>query len=251
MSLSDCSNTRSYAVCMCEWIYILTASSKLIFAQKHWSFVCTILSRVNDRILIRMDNEIMLITIFIPEIHIHHTPIVIANHTRTPWNPHPSTRHTHKYRQFDNILPHRAFAIRIWSGERDDLRAVQGRPFQCLQCPAAFCRKPYLDIHMRMHTGERPFQCDLCMKRFTQKSSLNIHKRIHTGRFISLQVKNIQLLLLQKPNPTTSPHKRIEWVSITTAFTHFFGFSRFCCYNCVVMFAIRCKIDILNSARSY
>lgn len=60
---------------------------------------------------------------------------------------------------------------------------VQGRPFQCLQCPAAFCRKPYLDIHMRMHTGERPFQCDLCMKRFTQKSSLNIHKRIHTGRF--------------------------------------------------------------------
>lgn len=59
---------------------------------------------------------------------------------------------------------------------------VQGRPFQCVQCPAAFCRKPYLDIHMRIHTGERPFQCELCMKSFTQKSSLNIHKRIHTGR---------------------------------------------------------------------
>lgn len=31
--------------------------------------------------------------------------------------------------------------------------AVQGRPYQCTQCPAAFCRKPYLDIHTRIHTG--------------------------------------------------------------------------------------------------
>lgn len=49
-------------------------------------------------------------------------------------------------------------------------------------CDAAFCRKPYLEVHMRTHTGERPFQCDLCLKRFSQKSSLNTHKRIHTGQ---------------------------------------------------------------------
>lgn len=59
---------------------------------------------------------------------------------------------------------------------------VQDRPFQCEQCPAAFARKPYLDIHMRTHTGERPFECDVCLKRFTQKSSLNIHKTVHTGK---------------------------------------------------------------------
>lgn len=28
------------------------------------------------------------------------------------------------------------------------------KPFQCSQCNAAFCRKPYLDIHMRIHTGK-------------------------------------------------------------------------------------------------
>lgn len=58
---------------------------------------------------------------------------------------------------------------------------VQGRPFQCLSCPAAFTCKQYLEIHTRTHTGERPYQCDICLKRFTQKSSLNIHKRTHSG----------------------------------------------------------------------
>ncbi|XP_053684008.1 zinc finger protein 12-like isoform X1 [Sabethes cyaneus] len=55
------------------------------------------------------------------------------------------------------------------------------RPFICEHCPATFCRKPYLDIHIRSHTGERPFECSTCLKRFSQRSTLNIHKRIHTG----------------------------------------------------------------------
>lgn len=33
--------------------------------------------------------------------------------------------------------------------------AVGNRPWKCDLCPAAFCRKPYLDIHQRTHTGER------------------------------------------------------------------------------------------------
>lgn len=61
-------------------------------------------------------------------------------------------------------------------------QTVGSRPFQCEHCPAAFCRKPYLEIHQRTHTGERPFGCEVCLKRFTQRSTLNIHKRIHTGQ---------------------------------------------------------------------
>lgn len=61
------------------------------------------------------------------------------------------------------------------------MEAVGERQFRCDRCPAAFCRKPYLDIHQRTHTGERPFECDVCLKRFSQRSTLNIHKRIHTG----------------------------------------------------------------------
>lgn len=70
---------------------------------------------------------------------------------------------------------------------------VQGRPFQCLQCPAAFTCKPYLEIHIRTHTGERPYQCDLCLKRFAQKSTLNIHKRIHTGMRSQFRNQHIKL----------------------------------------------------------
>lgn len=64
----------------------------------------------------------------------------------------------------------------------NSMRAVGNRPFRCELCPAAFCRKPYLDIHQRTHTGERPFECEICSKRFSQRSTLNIHKRIHTGQ---------------------------------------------------------------------
>lgn len=101
---------------------------------------------------------------------------------RTEKFPHTSTVsliHLNEYcAQTDNLLS---------NGESINLfhvhlsQTVQERPFQCDQCPAAFARKPYLDIHARTHTGERPFECDVCLKRFTQKSSLNIHKSIHSG----------------------------------------------------------------------
>ena len=55
------------------------------------------------------------------------------------------------------------------------------KPFKCIFCEARFKRKPYLEAHVRTHTGEKPFECDVCSKRYTQKSSLNTHKKSHTG----------------------------------------------------------------------
>lgn len=78
-------------------------------------------------------------------------------------------------------MARRTAAVPPRSGSALSLFAVQGRPFQCLACPAAFTCKQYLEIHNRTHTGERPYQCDVCLKRFAQKSTLNIHKRTHTG----------------------------------------------------------------------
>lgn len=75
---------------------------------------------------------------------------------------------------------------------------VGNRPFLCDLCPAAFCRKPYLDIHQRTHTGERPFECEICSKRFSQRSTLNIHKRIHTGQFFHYSNPNIHISFSQQ-----------------------------------------------------
>lgn len=67
------------------------------------------------------------------------------------------------------------------------------RPFQCEVCSATFCRKQYLEIHQRTHTGEKPFECTTCLKRFSQRSTLNIHKRVHTGKLKFFDYKNSYL----------------------------------------------------------
>ena len=55
------------------------------------------------------------------------------------------------------------------------------KPWLCKHCRKGFATRRYMQIHLRVHTGERPYKCDVCGTSFAQYSTLNNHKRLHTG----------------------------------------------------------------------
>ena len=55
------------------------------------------------------------------------------------------------------------------------------RPYACTVCHKRFTHKNYVNLHMRVHTGEKPYQCTLCDRSYSHKTSFTIHMRIHNG----------------------------------------------------------------------
>ena len=55
------------------------------------------------------------------------------------------------------------------------------RPYSCNICNKRFTHKNYVNLHMRVHTGEKPYKCNLCSRSYSHKTSYTIHMRIHNG----------------------------------------------------------------------
>ncbi|XP_028128754.2 zinc finger protein 91-like [Diabrotica virgifera virgifera] len=63
----------------------------------------------------------------------------------------------------------------------DHMKIHKEGQYVCSFCDKKFKKKPYLNMHLRTHTGERPHKCHLCDQTFSQRSPLTIHLRKHVG----------------------------------------------------------------------
>lgn len=64
---------------------------------------------------------------------------------------------------------------------REDHKSYRYRPYECSICGKKFLHKHYVNLHMRVHTGEKPYVCKLCPRSYSHKTSFTIHMRIHNG----------------------------------------------------------------------
>lgn len=56
----------------------------------------------------------------------------------------------------------------------------KARAFSCKVCHAVFKHSSYLNIHMRVHTGETPYMCYVCGRTFISQGKLTHHMKRHS-----------------------------------------------------------------------
>lgn len=60
-------------------------------------------------------------------------------------------------------------------------KTTKPKSFKCDFCEKLFSHNCFLQLHMKIHTGDTPFHCTICPKKYVSNARLKVHLVSHSG----------------------------------------------------------------------
>ncbi|KAK9539217.1 hypothetical protein VZT92_004336 [Zoarces viviparus] len=76
---------------------------------------------------------------------------------------------------------HVTFKTKVDKITHEHIHVVQGKPYECPDCPETFATNKERRIHLGDHRGPQQLKCPICGIGFTQRGYLQRHLAVHTG----------------------------------------------------------------------